>query len=659
MRLSAPVLPALLATAGCRVEPCTCDTGGTTWYADRDADGYGDDSVTQVACTWPPGTVVRGGDCDDRDPTIHPGAWDACDGVDQDCDGEVDEDAETFTWYADGDGDGYGDAGQTLEACARPDASSDRAGDCDDQDPNVHPEAEETCDGVDQDCDGETDEVEPFWWWDADGDGWGDDRTRSTACDWPHGPPQGWVDRGGDCDDGDPGICPGAEDLLGDGVDQDCDGFADDLPLDAADRAYMGWWNGEASGTALTACDMNGDGTDDLLVGAPLQATGGDAGGSVYVLLGGKGGPSSGTPHLFYADVRLWGEGGSRSGSALACLPDQDGDGVDEAIVGACEADGIWIVPGNATWASGGGTDLAEPLSLAGLWLAGHEGGTGRAVARAGDVDGDRQVDLLVGAPDSDGGRAFLLGGRPSWSADAISDACAVVSGDESGDGLGSALGGADLDGDGLADLALGAPGTGGPGVEAGSVHLFLGPVRGLHTAGDADATWTGTAGDRAAATLAVVSDLDGDGLDDLLVGAPGASEGAGAIHVVPGGALSGGGTLSDLPDRISGEAPLDAAVVVSSVGDANDDGLGDLLVGGPGAGEARGAVWLVLGPVEGDLVLDAADQKWFGEEGGLGTAVSAGDLDGDEIMDLVFSAPRASDVYTQAGITWVFLGSW
>jgi hypothetical protein len=199
-----------------------------TWYRDVDADGWGNTRRTRVACARPGGWIARSGDCNDADAGINPGATELCDGLDNDCDASVDEDAgDSLVWFADGDGDGFGRPGSDLRACASPPGHVGNDGDCDDTDSLVFPGAPETCNGADDDCDGAIDE-DPVdgrvIYADRDADGFGDDATARAVCERP-GP--GFVGRGGDCDDLDRTAFPGAPETC-DGNDDDCDGLQDD-----------------------------------------------------------------------------------------------------------------------------------------------------------------------------------------------------------------------------------------------------------------------------------------------------------------------------------------------------------------------------------------------------------------------------------------------
>jgi hypothetical protein len=219
-----------------------------SWYADADGDGYGDPLTREEGCTQPSGWVSTSGDCDDDNADVHPGATELCDGLDNDCDSQWDEDAEdASTWYADEDGDGYGDPLSTQLACEQPDDSIDNDDDCDDGDRDINPEAEEICNGVDDDCDGQTDEddaVDPLTWYlDEDGDGFGQTDATAEACD----EPSGYTGQSGDCDDGDATVYPGADEYC-DEIDQDCDGVPDED--DAVDAPF--WYH-----------DVDGDGYGD------------------------------------------------------------------------------------------------------------------------------------------------------------------------------------------------------------------------------------------------------------------------------------------------------------------------------------------------------------------------------------------------------------
>ncbi len=196
------------------------------WYADSDGDGFGDAKISARACTAPSGYVSEGTDCDDTDPETWPGAAERCDGADNDCDGDVDEDLME-SWYADADGDGFGDASTGMSSCDPGSGWVADETDCDDSDASINPDAEERCGGGDEDCDGVTDEADAVdagtWYADQDGDGYGDPATGASACTQP----SGTTSDDSDCDDSDANIRPGVKESC-DGIDDNCDGDVDE-----------------------------------------------------------------------------------------------------------------------------------------------------------------------------------------------------------------------------------------------------------------------------------------------------------------------------------------------------------------------------------------------------------------------------------------------
>ena len=196
------------------------------WYPDGDGDGFGDDGGMTLACDPVEGWVEDGDDCDDGDATVNPDADETCNGVDDDCDDETDEEdaVDAAVYYLDSDGDGFGDVTWFVEACAAPSDYVEDATDCDDGDAAVNPDADESCNGIDDDCDEDVDEDDAVdaavYYLDSDGDGFGDPDSTTTACSLP----SGYSDDDTDCDDGDAGIFPGGLEALGDSADGDCDG---------------------------------------------------------------------------------------------------------------------------------------------------------------------------------------------------------------------------------------------------------------------------------------------------------------------------------------------------------------------------------------------------------------------------------------------------
>ena len=280
-------------------------------------------------------------DCDDADAGIYPGALEVCDGIDNDCDRDVDDSAiDADEYYSDADGDGFGDASTEVSACDAPEAHVRDATDCDDADPSVHPDAEEFCDGLDNDCDGSTDEASAFdasvWYTDGDGDGFGDG-TPTIACD----APAGSVTVDGDCDDGDSLINPDVDELC-DGLDNDCDGDTDESSATDAETFYRDMDGDGWGDTAMTmaSCDLPAGFVETP--GDCNDAEAADYPGAVEVCDGRDNDCDSSTSEDDSADASIWyvdmdGDGyGSDASTTMACsLPAGHADNADDCHDGS------------------------------------------------------------------------------------------------------------------------------------------------------------------------------------------------------------------------------------------------------------------------------------------------------------------------------------
>ncbi|HHM21716.1 MAG TPA: T9SS type A sorting domain-containing protein [Bacteroidetes bacterium] len=203
-----------------------------TYFLDFDNDGYGDINAQFFTClnSPPTGYVTQPGDCDDTNPDINPDMAEMCDGLDNDCNGLVDDALTTYTYYFDADGDGFGNAAFSLDTClATPvPGYADNAMDCDDTNPAINPDMAEMCDGIDNDCNGLVDDgLTVFTYYkDNDGDLFGDPAISLDTCG-ALDPNLGFVLNGFDCDDSNPDINPLASEIA-DSLDNDCNGLVDD-----------------------------------------------------------------------------------------------------------------------------------------------------------------------------------------------------------------------------------------------------------------------------------------------------------------------------------------------------------------------------------------------------------------------------------------------
>ena len=185
----------------------------STWFADADADTFGDEDSEVQACTAPEGFVADDTDCDDTAAGVNPEADEVCNEIDDDCNGLVDGESasDVSTWYIDVDGDGFGSTSYTLVSCAQPAGYVADSSDCNDLSDASYPGNTEVCDGLDNDCnnsvDGDDATDRATWYADADSDGFGNEGAATVACD----APDGTVSTGGDCNDSDASLNPTTE----------------------------------------------------------------------------------------------------------------------------------------------------------------------------------------------------------------------------------------------------------------------------------------------------------------------------------------------------------------------------------------------------------------------------------------------------------------
>jgi hypothetical protein len=654
----------------------------TTWYRDNDSDSYGDIASTDEECSQPSGYVSDNTDCDDTKTAINPSASEMCDGVDNDCDGVTDgsDSLDATLYYTDTDGDGYGQTNTGAYACSQPSGSVVTDNDCDDGDSSINPSATEYCDGVDNDCDGTTDESDASdastWYADIDGDGFGDTFSSLNACSQP----SGYLADNTDCDDSTALAAPGLTEICGDGFDNDCDGSAGScelngsISLSTADGKHLGESAYDYSGYIVAGVgDINGDGMDDVATGAWLEDEGGNGAGAAYLVFG----SSASSASLTAADGKFYGESSQdRAGAAVAGAGDINGDGYDDLLIGAYGYDDGSNSNAGAAYILLGPVSGTKSLGTIYDSLAVGEGSNdefGSALNGAGDLDADGYDDFLVGAPSyssstSNGpGRAYVFYGASTFASSlSASSADAILEGESNSDQAGLRLSTAgDWDGDGYDDILIGADGDDDGGVNAGAVYVLLGPLSGSINLADAHFKMVGEASsDGVGFSLDNIGDMNEDGYGDAIVGAhlqDYTATDAGMAYLVFGNTTSSTMDLSVADVKIAGEVKNDnAGYSVAGLGDIEGDGDVEVLVGAPKADSSAGRAYLLYGPITEDVDLSDADAVFTGEDVNnfVGRSIDgAGDVNGDGFRDMLMGAQGEDTGAKDAGAIYIMLG--
>lgn len=568
------------------------------WYEDADLDDFGDPSTRTWTPDHPAHWVHNGDDCDDRSAAVNPRKHEICHSAfDDDCDGQVNEPGadDCSVWSMDEDGDGYGSDPLARCQCEADALRTTRVlGDCDDRAADIHPEVADTCeDGVDANCDGS--DLCTLSFGDADslvvaesvdqdlgisvavggravGDGTASFLVGASGTDDGRG--RVYVVTGAftgevlasnfyaiDGESAMDGL--GQGDAVGAPVDLDGDGWEDYLVgAPGADEGRSGSVGrvylipgplttsvsvasarlviegDDAYDSAAYAIDgrgdLDGDGVLDVMTLSHSSDTGGGNGGAVY----GVSADGVGLVPVRDAPITIVGDAEDRFTAAL--YDDLDGDGAVDIAIGAPGASVAGPYTGAVYVYFGPVAGGHTPADADAVWWGPRDhAGVGVVVERGGDTDGDGRPEVLVAGSGWGQASGVWLVREPARSASLATAPWAVGSVLSSDFGA-SALGDLDLDGDGGVDLVLGRP----PQAEgqASTVFVYRSPGTGRVTEADADVRLEGE-GDTYTPTpeLAAPGDVDGDGLDDLLIGdytSPRGAAAAGAVYLLWGSQL-------------------------------------------------------------------------------------------------------------------------
>jgi hypothetical protein len=412
-------------------------------------------------------------------------------------------------------------------------------------------------------------------------------------------------------------------------------------------------------GSVASAGDVNGDGYSDVIVGAYDFTNNQTEEGLVQVYLGSSSGLSL-TPD--------WTVEGDQAecffGISVSSAGDVNGDGYDDIIIGASRYDHPMANEGRAYvyQGSAGGLQASHSWLVEGNQVGAH---LGQSVCRAGDVNGDGYADVIVGTPgytngEAGEGRAAVYAGGPAGLA---TIAAWSIEGNQANASLGEAVHGAgDVNGDGYADVIVGASFHDNDQIDEGLVQVFLGSATGL-SATPAISIEGDQVSSRFGSAVAGAGDVDGDGLGEILIGAFTHTEGfsgEGKVILLPGKPL----VIDTLASEIR-ESNIENASYgwsVASAGDINGDGFADVIVGASTLSNSlpfQGAAFAYHGSASGtsntpDWTIES--NQALAELGFM--ARCAGDVDGDGYDDVIVGAPQYDGLAFDDGLAAIYAGS-
>ena len=421
--------------------------------------------------------------------------------------------------------------------------------------------------------------------------------------------------------------------------------------------------------SVASAGDVNGDGYSDVIVGAYFydNVLHTDEG-AAFVYHGSLTGIS--TTAAVMLEVN---QDASRFGAAVACAGDVNGDGYSDVIVGAYFYDNGQIDEGAAFIYQGSPTGISNVIAAT---LESNQSGSlfGLAVSSAGDVNGDGYSDVIVGAFNydnvlyTDEGAAFIYNGSPNGLSAAQTQILSPANQDQASIAV-SLAGAGDVNGDGYSDVIIGAPGYDDvASTDEGRAWVYYGHATGLSATPDVTLDDANQVSAGFGYSVANAGDVNGDGYNDVIVGAynyNGGNAGEGRVWVHYGSALG----LSVAANVTLDDANQNGAafgICVSTAGDVNGDGYGDVIVGAysyddPSPARVdEGRAWVHYGHAAGlsitpDVILADADQTsaYFGI-----SVANAGDVNGDGFSDVVVSATGFDDTFIDEGVVFVYFGS-